>query len=84
MDAAALTTSQPQAFIDAGDVSWPELEPLLRLRLAGLLPGDVLEVQAGSMPILDVLLVWCDQPGRTLLHREPSDGVIRFWIGKAE
>jgi TusA-related sulfurtransferase len=72
----------PQSFIDAGDVPWSELEPLLVRLVAEILPGEVLEVQSGDPTTLRALPCWCAGEGHTLIHAQPGNGHISFWIGK--
>jgi TusA-related sulfurtransferase len=74
----------PQSFVDAGDVPWTELEPLLRKALGELLPGEVLEVQSGDPETIVALPGWCAGEGATLIHTQPGDGRISFWIGKTQ
>ena len=72
----------PQAFVDAGDRAWKDLEPVVRRSLAGLLPGDVLEVATGDEQAIEALPTWCSVQGVALIHLEPGDGIVTFWIGK--
>jgi hypothetical protein len=72
----------PQAFVDAGDVPWPELEPLLTRQLAALFPGDVLELQSGDPDTLTAVPGWCAGNGFTLIHTQPGDGFVSFWLAK--
>lgn len=70
------------SFIDAGDMSWLELAPRLARSLAELLPGEVLELQTGDRDTILTLPGWCAGEGHTLIHTQPRDGVVSFWIGK--
>lgn len=72
----------PQAFIDAGDVPWPDLEPVLRRELATLQLDEVLELKSGDPATLMTLPGWCGGEGLTLIHAEPGAGCVSFWIGR--
>jgi TusA-related sulfurtransferase len=72
----------PQAFVDAGDVPWPELQPLLVRQMAALPAGDVLELQSGDPETLSALPTWCSEEGYTLIHTAPGDGYVSHWLGK--
>jgi TusA-related sulfurtransferase len=72
----------PHTFVDAGDVPWLDLRPLLHQALSDLLPCEVLEVQSGDPETLTILPGWCAGEGHTLIHTQPGDGHVSFWIGK--
>jgi TusA-related sulfurtransferase len=72
----------PATFVDAGDVSWSDLEPLLAQGMIELRPGEVMEVQSGDPATLMALPGWCAGEGHTLIHAHPGDGHVSFWIGK--
>jgi TusA-related sulfurtransferase len=72
----------PQAFLDAGDLPWPKLAPVLRRALENLVSGDLLELATGDPETMQIVPVWCDGANFTLIHREAADRSITFWIGK--
>lgn len=72
----------PHSFVDAGDVHWRELEGILRRVLGELATGQVLELVSGDAATLAAVPGWCGAEGHTLIHQEPGDGVISFWLGK--
>jgi TusA-related sulfurtransferase len=74
--------SLPTAFIDAGDVPWPDLQPLIARGMAELLRGGVLELQSGDPETIMALPGWCAGEGHTLIHAQPGNGFVSFWIGK--
>jgi TusA-related sulfurtransferase len=70
----------PQAFVDAGDVLWADLEPVLRRELAALQPDEVLELKSGDAATVVTLPGWCAGEGYVLIHIEPDDRIVSFWI----
>ena len=73
----------PQAFIDAGDLPWAQLEPTVRRVLAMLGPREVAELRTGDPTVIGAVEGWCEQCGHALIHLQPGDGVVTFWISKA-
>ena len=80
---SAATHPVPQAFLDAGDLPWPKLAPVLRRALEDLDPGDLLELATGDTETMQALAVWCDGARYTVVHREPRDGAASFWVRRA-
>ena len=78
----AARVPSPRVLIDAGDLAWPQLVVAVRRALAGLAPGEALEVASSDPQTLEILPGWCEDEGHTLIHRQPGDGFISFWIGK--
>lgn len=74
----------PRAFVDAGDLPWVQLEPILRRYAVTLAPGEVAELRTGDPLTIEVIDGWCEEHGHVLIHREPGDGVITFWVGRLE
>lgn len=77
-----LAPGSPQVFIDGGDVPWFDLEPRLHHELAGLQSGEMLELQSGDPATIMTLPGWCAGEGYPLLHAQPGDGHVSFWIGR--
>ena len=72
----------PQAFVDAGDRPWPQLEPVIRRALASLVSGDVLELVSGDPSTIMVVADWCTVEGYVLLNCVPGDESVTYWIEK--
>ncbi len=68
----------PAAHWDAGDLGCGDLVLELRLRVAELASGEVLQLSARDLGAPEDLPAWCRMTGHTLARAEPP----MYWIRK--
>ncbi len=74
---ASPATPAADACWDAGDMGCGDLVLELRARIAGLQPGQVLQLVARDPGAPADLPAWCRMTGHTLLRQEPPVYLIR-------